>query len=107
MNNSMNEQDRAEKRLKLIGGSLIMLLVLLGCAYFLPSHPIVVAAVILGFLLSIWRDREARQVFDLLNSFSEWAISTSYQALVKILRCVRRTLQALRLLPKTTTEKEE
>lgn len=107
MNNSTKEHDQNEKRLKKIGGSLIMVLVLSACIYFLPSHPIVVAAVILGFFLSIWRDREAKQVFDLLDSFSEWAISTSYQALVKIFRCVRRILQAIRIFPRTTSEKEE
>ncbi len=107
MSNSTNEQDHAERRRKLIGGGLIMVLVLSGCAYFLPSHPFVVAAVILGFLLSIWRDKEARRIFDLVDSFSEWAISVSCQALVKIFRGVRRILLALRLLPKTTTEKEE
>ncbi len=107
MNNTSNEQDRAEKRLRKIGGGLIIIAVLSACAYFFPRHPAVVSFTILGSLLAILKAGRAKQIFDLLNSFSEWAISISYQALVKILRCVRRILQALRLLPKTTTEKEE
>lgn len=84
MNNTSIEQDRAEKRRRMMGGGLIMVLALAGCAYFLPSHPIVVAAVIFGFLLSIWREREARRVFDLGSSFFAWAMSTLVIGLVKI-----------------------
>lgn len=84
MNNSTNEQDPAEKRRRIMAGGLVMVLVLSCCAYFFPSHPIAVAAVILGFLLSIWREREARRVFDLGSSFFAWAMSTLVIGLVKI-----------------------
>lgn len=93
MNNTSIEQDRAEKRRRMMGGGLIMVLVLSGCAYFLPSHPIVVAAVILGFLLSIWREREARQVFDLIDAFLAWVIGVEikiFQWMLKKLGILKR-----------------
>ena len=97
MNNSKNGLDRNQKHLRVVGGSLIMALVLSCCAYFLPTHPIVVTAVILGFLLAIWREREAKLVFDLSISFWIWGLSTVCSMAMKIFKW---PLQALRILPK-------
>lgn len=100
MSKSTNGQDRNQKRLGMVVGSLIMSLVLSGCVYFLPSHPIVVAAVIVGFLLTMWREREAKLVFDLAFSFWIWILSTMCSRAMKILKIFKWPLQALRILPK-------
>lgn len=97
MNNSTNGQDRAEKRLKKIGGSLVMIAVLAVCMYFLPAHPIVVAAVFCGFFLTIWREREAKLVFDLAISFWIWILARMCSLAMK---CLKWPLQVLRILPK-------
>ncbi|MHB1099490.1 MAG: hypothetical protein ACYCZR_08045 [Burkholderiales bacterium] len=94
MNNSTNGQDRAEKRRKMVGGSLIMALVLLGCVYFLPTHPIVVTAVILGFLLSVWWSEGVRH---LASSLVPWILAAMSSVAPKILQCFRWPLRILGL----------
>jgi hypothetical protein len=111
MNNATNGQGRNQKRLRMMGSAVIMIVVLAVCMYFLPAHPIVVTAVILGFLLAIWREREAKLVFDLSISFWIWGLSTWIWGLSTwiwglstvcsmAMKIFKWPLQALRILPK-------
>lgn len=97
MNNSTNGQDRAEKRLKVMGGSLVMVFVLAGCAYFFPTHPIVVVAVSCGSFLAILNERQAAKASDLASSILPSALSDLCSAALKVLQW---PLRVTGLLPK-------